>query len=227
MYSVQLIVHIDRQTGCHMNLCLENVILTDTENIFIEDSNDGSITINPKIITKLTDFSKAEIFERKNVNFDCKKFTLLDNIECMAPKLQSEEMYDARAADCWSLGMMLFHATADKSLTKMLRISKMGIHPNILTWTEIGMNIESFAEQYHLKKHLSPNILSLVKSLLIIDESERMNTCGVLHHPWFKNYYEIYSKSINNNCSLHNKQLEVNLADGKYVNFPYYTFQGV
>merc|ERR1712228_780560 len=144
-----------------------------------------------------------------------------DNIECMAPKLQSEEMFDARAADCWAFGMMLFHATVDKSLTKMLRISKKS-HPNIVTWNEIGVNIDSFAQKYDLNKHLSVKILSLVKSLLVIKESERMNSHNLLHHSWFKSYYEIYIKSIARNAALHKKQLDEDLDDGKYVKFPYY-----
>ncbi len=46
------------------------------------DGTTESVAINPEIEAKLTDFGKAEVFE-KNGDFDCHKLSYLDSADGM------------------------------------------------------------------------------------------------------------------------------------------------
>jgi len=123
----------------------------------------------------------------------------------MSPKLQTEEVYDARAADCWALGMMLFAALTNVSLSEMLHIDECGCD----LWFDMEMetDIDSFINTRCLEKTLSTKTLSLIKALTVVDETKRMTATHVLEHTWFKSYHKIYHKSIEQNAMLHKEQL--------------------
>jgi len=204
LYWLHDVAHV-----CHLNVCSQSIMLANAE--FIEDSN-GLISINPAVTVKLSDFSKAEIFDvtktmssKSKTPFGCAKYSIDADIELMSPKLQTEEVYDARAADCWAFGMMLFTALTNISLTEMLNIDECGCD----LWFDMEMetDIDSFINTRSLEKMLSTKTLSLIKALIVVDETKRMTVTQVLEHSWFKSYHKIYHKSIEQNAMLHKEQL--------------------
>ena len=121
---------------------MENIMVTDAN--FKEDAQ-GNISIDSKISIKLCDFGVSELFDidttkmdnthdqNKNVDtihnnsnridmvrsnpFICSKSGLnIDNASYLSPLQFDEELYDARYADNWSLGMILFESMTSSKL---------------------------------------------------------------------------------------------------------------
>ena len=104
--------------GCHLDLCLENIMLKNGN--FIENE-DGTISINGAVSAKLCDFGVAEIFKPKHDGdhraFRCVKTgSILGEIQYHSPRILDKEVYDARKADNWALGMMLFECFFGRTL---------------------------------------------------------------------------------------------------------------
>merc|ERR1719412_879062 len=86
------------QNCCHLDLSPENTMMRGG----LAETEDGSVRIEEPFC-KLVDFGVAQVFETKH--FECNRHQLtLSNAVYLAPKVYSGEVYDARSADCWSLG---------------------------------------------------------------------------------------------------------------------------
>merc|ERR1712126_786444 len=71
-------------------------------------SKKGKLVNYENVTVKIFDFGCSEIF--KNNDFRCDKFaTALNRIQ-LAPKMHDYHQYDARKADLWALGIMLYEA---------------------------------------------------------------------------------------------------------------------
>eukprot|EP00483_Globobulimina_turgida_P012004 UN12026 len=92
---------------CHLDICTENVLVHNAN--FIQ-TDDGTVSIDPKISIKLCDFGVAEVFNiASKTMFLCDKQELtLDRDSYLAPKPFANDRYDARYSDNWSLGILLF-----------------------------------------------------------------------------------------------------------------------
>ena len=105
--------------GCHLDLVPENILLEGVE--FVEQK-DGSIAVSSDILLKLCDFGVGEIFNtlpprRYDDSFKCCKDGLnVNNAAYSAPNLHSDGVFDARAADMWSVGMIFYHCLVGKPL---------------------------------------------------------------------------------------------------------------
>ena len=95
---------------CHLDLTLENIMLQNAT--FIENSDDGTVSINPNIKIKVCDFGLAEIFrvnestdndqdaedEYAGNPFKCTKHGMKEKNYLSAPRVFADETYDARKA---------------------------------------------------------------------------------------------------------------------------------
>ena len=156
---------------------------------FVEDKQ-GNITISPNISIKLCDFGVSEIF--KMDRFECYKHGLtIENEAYLSPKQFDDEKYDARAADIWSLGLILFECLTNNKLyhkvTNSIGDGYWAIH-NDKIMEYVKMNI--------LDKYFNKNSLSLLCQLLKVDEQKRIYGINILKHPWFKTYFNKYQHRI-------------------------------
>jgi len=121
---------------CHLDLCLDNVLVHNIEVTKVETDNGKpgkyalQIIGSPKV--KLLDFGVAEIFKappnsplKSAEIFECAKNEGL-NAEQAAyspPEFdKGDGRFDARCADMWSLGVMMFHLTIGSPLYEAIDI---------------------------------------------------------------------------------------------------------
>eukprot|EP00488_Nonionellina_sp_1-RS-2012_P000771 TRINITY_DN1217_c0_g1_i2.p1 TRINITY_DN1217_c0_g1~~TRINITY_DN1217_c0_g1_i2.p1 ORF type:complete len:226 (-),score=58.86 TRINITY_DN1217_c0_g1_i2:647-1324(-) len=209
----------------HLDLTLDNIIVNNGN--FIE--KDGTITIDRNLSCKIIDFGLAEIFEsngrdKQYFRYDedeeilglfhmNNKYGIASNHQC--PQIFDEEVYDARRADMWSLGVIMFYIS-------------FGIYPyekQLATdsgyWSCKHKKIELFLDLNHLS-HLSNNkLISLISGCLRVDEKERSNISKVITNVWFKTYFKRYADKMQEQSR---QQLEKNNSNqGKMDdNIPYY-----
>lgn len=80
--------------------------------------------------------------------------------------------YSGRAADCWSLGVMLY----------TMLVGRYPFHDS----EPSGLFNKIRRGCYTVPDHLSSRAKCLIRSLLRMDPSERLTAEEVLDHPWFK-----------------------------------------
>jgi len=90
---------------CHLDISLENILIKNG-NFVPLDKDKTQYTINSNVQIKICDFGLAEIFNQ-NSDFKCTKFCGKTNYK--APEVYGKKgIFDARKADIWSLGVVLF-----------------------------------------------------------------------------------------------------------------------
>eukprot|EP01083_Nonionella_stella_P257519 881372_1 len=169
------------RTCCHLDLDCSNIMLEDSS---FEKDKDGHLRINPAITIKLCDFGVSEIFRN---GFQCNKTDLsVDNASYAAPNVYFERMYDARSADMWSVGMIMFECLTGESLYKPMDVF-VTEHDEFTT----TFNGYSALHNGDLKRYLLQNIelkcfttdsLHFLLNVLRIDERMRSKACDILQH---------------------------------------------
>eukprot|EP01083_Nonionella_stella_P217388 780526_1 len=148
---------------CHLNLTMETIILVNVE--FID--SDGSITINPLIEAKFTDFSKSEVFQPKDNKFRCMKYDTTDHVQYLCPKVYDEDIYDARKADMWCLGMILLNAVVGEPLYTEIDFFEIE-EPSVGGgyWAVMTHNIKSYLSVHGLLQYTNNKMLKIIYCLL-------------------------------------------------------------
>lgn len=190
---------------CHLDLCLENVMLQNAD--FIEQP-DGTFKISDALSIKLGDFGVAELFpSNDNMPFKCNKSRItIDNEIYVAPKIYDNESYDARSADLWSLGMILFQCMIVESRNIWQPMTGYDVLRE--------KRLKQYLAANNVLKYFKGYSFSLLQHLLVIDENERFNASQVIKHRWFKVYYERYEvrlvkKMINDTKSLQKQSEQI------------------
>eukprot|EP01083_Nonionella_stella_P140642 431702_1 len=211
---------------CHLDLKLDNIMIVN--GTFIENKDDGTFTVDPNIQIKLVDFGLAEMFRQthpKETNngegedgegttndFACNKHGITDKHYLSAPRVFLEEEYDARKADVWSLGVLLYQlATGVEPYSSVIdtdfrRIKKQKLKQLIV-----------FRDK---TKFVTPKMLHLICLLLRFEARERIDSSVILQDEWLCLYYQKYKAQIKRKSKL---QLLRNKAMESKMNvFPYY-----
>jgi len=137
-----------------------------------------------------------------------------------APKVFAGQYYDARAADIWSLGMILFQCITNESLFVP---SDMWQEPKHGYWALKNNKLKKHLSQNNMLRLFNRNSLSLLESLLNIDEKKRFKAAEVLKHSWFGSYYKKYSQRIKRKVMFDTQRIQ-NQAERMSV-FPYYNLR--
>eukprot|EP01083_Nonionella_stella_P076799 209440_1 len=178
---------------CHLDLTLEHVLLKDSG--FIIDPKSGTVTAKRSTTIRVCGFGSAELF--KNGVFKCyKPCSVMRPMQYQSPALKEEVTYDARAADIWALGAMLF-----QSLTGHV------LYP---VYLDLSLSI--------LKECTNAKVADLAGWMLKEDDSKRIAAIDILKHKWFKSYYTKYEKKI----AAKSVSQKAELAEQIMTSFPYY-----
>ena len=148
-------LHIEQRIA-HRDIKLDNVLLFDD-------------------VAKLTDFG----FANESWNWDENRLnhseTFCGTTPYFCPQIIKSKPYNAYAADCWALGVMLFAMLNDRYPFHHQQ-SKVHYHE----MTEPGFLRTRYTKSF------PADLLDLQTGLLTVDERLRMNIAQVMVHPWIK-----------------------------------------
>jgi len=122
------------------------------------------------------DFGLAVMFDGKD--FKCNRY--VGKCGYQAPKVHAGKLFDARAADMWSLGVVLFMLTVGSAPFKRPVRSEFGYH------MIADGKIVHLLSCWHRLGYVTQPMLEVLYRLLRTDEAKRINAKGVLDHPWLK-----------------------------------------
>lgn len=172
-------------------------------------NKDGSVDVNPNISAKITGFACAELFkiEKKkstSESFKCdKEASIFQDVEYQSPQILNEDVYDARKADIWALGMMLIHCLLGAPLyDTILHEPKKGS----AFWSIMARRLNEYLDKQGLIKHFNSKILSLLNGLLAPNETYRLQSAEILKHQWFNSYYSKYKRKLVQRSAMQKKK---------------------
>eukprot|EP01083_Nonionella_stella_P025383 69895_1 len=181
-------LHNDMQC-CHLDLCLQNIMVMNGE--FKED-NEGNVDFDPNISVKLLDFGLGEVFGCAD-DFECCKYGERERHYLSAPRVFAEEMFDARKADVWSLGIILYELATGLEPYRAQDVmggKKKVTQPNTLD------NLMRLIALNGKSKCVNQSMIQLMAEMLHIEEEKRVNVDDILHNPWMSLYYKRYKAQI-------------------------------
>lgn len=206
---------------CHLDLNPANIMLSNAE--FVPEY-DGSVRVKPSaaISIKLLDFGVAERFtcsasgsatkqqeqrprkSAKDSDFLCDKGCDKGAQYC-CPEIIDGISYSAKAADCWSLGMILF-----EMLTGTELYSAEDLWDNAQNGFAALKDdcLREYLAQQYLIRCFKRDTLNIVEGLLRYDEEQRLSAGDVIAHPWFRSYFERYNASMQKKNALDAMRLE-------------------
>merc|ERR1712176_919800 len=146
--------------------------------------NDGkTFTINPNVNIKICDFGLAEIFRQDS--FRCTKFCGKTNYK--APEVYGKNgVFDARKADIWSLGVVLFcMLVGSPPYNKPVDSDQAYLYIK-------GGIIDQLLFQWVRNHFITVKVLSLLHNMLSYDIKKRFLVDDVIKHQWLSLYFHKY-----------------------------------
>ena len=151
------------------------------------------------VTVKIFDFGCSEIF--KNNDFRCDKFaTALNRIQ-LAPKMHDYHQYDARKADLWAFGIMLYEALIGQKPFETIPIGS-GKDDNSGHDAIYSGKVREYMESQGMmsllsgKQSVDDQVLVLLEGLLNVDEDKRWTASEVIKATYFEPYYKAYYSEI-------------------------------
>merc|ERR1712228_378081 len=187
----------------HLDLTTENVMISN--GLFNISDEDGMVTIDRNVSCKIIDFGLAEVFK---VRGDNKKYFKYDpdeevlgsfhinnkyqitanNHQC--PEIFNEKVYDARNADMWSFGVLLFFMHFGQ-YPYQRQVKQDSGYQCIQNQT-----IHLFLAQNHLSHLSNDKLLQLISGCLCVEETQRFTISDVVKHEWYKKYAQRHRKKM-------------------------------
>jgi len=199
----------DMMSVCHLDLCLENIMVND--DAFIINEDDKSVRLNMMTSIKLCDFGEAELFSQGK-GFQCNKWGYRDSYHYVSPAVFEEVPFDAKHQDLWSFACLLFKLYTNQFLYKLPDAN-----------VDIG-----FAALYQCKliPYLKTNKLShslngkLLRLLLGIFTNSNTE---ILHSAFYERYYQEYATRIHRKSVIQKTRIDELVKEGKMDQFPVYS----
>eukprot|EP01084_Bolivina_argentea_P026824 49883_1 len=202
MFVLMRWLHADMHC-CHLDLRLENIML---ENVAFVMGRKGSMTVNSSISIKICGFGRSEVFkamrDEKSDIFKCNK-----PYDAQYEQSLISNCYDARSADIWSLGSMLYHCYSGEPLLVGYSTLTSGKLKRYLLRTCIA----------------NPKMIDLLCKLLKPHKSNTLAMMDVLQHPCFKMYYQKYKNRIAEKART--QRLRLMNQKGMLQSLPYYNIE--
>jgi len=166
----------------------------------VQDGNEMVFSINPNVQIKVCDFGLAEMFEADPVTkkrcFGCTKFCGKTNYK--APEVYAKAgVFDARKADVWSLGVVLFCM-----LVGSPPYNKPIATDQAYLYIKNGI-IDQLLFQWERNHFITVKVLSLLHSMLNYEAHSRFLLDDVVQHPWLALYYQKYKDQMTRKSQAH------------------------
>merc|ERR1719273_2749430 len=173
----------------HLDISLENILIKHGTFVEVQDGDETVFSINSNVQIKICDFGLAEMFERdpvsKERSFECTKFCGKTNYK--APEVYAKKgTFDARKADVWSLGVVLFCM-----LVGSPPYNKPIASDQAYLYIKNGI-IDQLLFQWERNHFITVKVLSLLHSMLNYEAHSRFLLDDVVQHPWLSLYYHKY-----------------------------------
>jgi len=181
----------------HLALNTDNIMV---KNAHFHEQADGSVQIDAAISIKITGFGVAHQFGHEYGNelgFECEKHRLsIDHELYLAPEVLADETgsYDARKADHWAIGMVLFECITNQPL--FTAIDVMSKSNGYLALYSGANALRKHLKVNNLWRLFTPHVFALLLRLLHTECNQRVNGIQLLRHQWFHVYFNKYRRSI-------------------------------
>jgi len=153
----------DEQRVCHMNLSPNNILIVGEP--FVVGEKDA-VTVSEDIEIRFSNFGLSEQFQTAT-SFQCTNFWLKESYECTSPQVFEEVAFDARKADMFALGSIIYNMATDTFLCRLPDTSDMGFY--VLARQKLSQYIRISG----LRKYFDAEMSALMMRLLDIDEAKR------------------------------------------------------
>ena len=162
----------------HSDLCFENILLDRDPFVHRDADCPFPIGLADDVVLKLVDFGVAQtsthsLRDRLNV----------DNTIYHSPQIYEGEEYDPFAADCWSLGLVLYSAMTGLRLYTVEDITNCDRHRT--AYRALKRNALRGYLNRHKLLSFSSECLALISGLLAFEEGRRLTISDALDHRWF------------------------------------------
>eukprot|EP00484_Ammonia_sp_Unknown_P017081 CAMPEP_0197024596 /NCGR_PEP_ID=MMETSP1384-20130603/5111_1 /TAXON_ID=29189 /ORGANISM="Ammonia sp." /LENGTH=477 /DNA_ID=CAMNT_0042453005 /DNA_START=74 /DNA_END=1507 /DNA_ORIENTATION=+ len=226
LHSLHSLFHV-----CHLDLCLDAIML---KNANFVKASDGSIQIDSNIMIKLCDLGVSEMFampqceKEAETAFDCLKTDLsIDHGLLCAPATYFGEMYDARATDMYSVGMILYECMTNTTLYQPADLwdtfDGEPLQPQMNGYQALMANkLKQYVTCNNLHRHFKAKAFRFLNALLQVDEQKRLTSADAIHHVWFSSYYAAYESTLNKRFKATEKRLQATYQSGQMKSFPFY-----
>jgi len=187
----------------HLDISLENILIKHGTFVEVKDGDETVFTINSNVQIKICDFGLAEIFQEdavtKQRSFQCTKFCGKTNYK--APEVYAKKgVFDARKADVWSLGVVLFCM-----LVGSPPYNKPVASDQAYLYIKNGI-IDQLLFQWERNHFITVKVLSLLHSMLQYDADSRFLVDDVVQHPWLSLYYHKYRGQMTRKSQVHRQK---------------------
>ena len=194
-YFRQLVegVRLCHQMGvCHRDLKPENLLLDSQGNLKISDFGLSNLYVTGNESNNGTVSSRAELLH-----------TTCGTPNYVAPEILKDESYDGRAADIWSMGVILF-------------VLVSGCLPfDEPTLTSLFCKIQS--AEYKVPPFLSESVQDLISTILVSNPEERASTDDIISHPWYLNNNVSCKCSLRDECDPINTDKDLIFGENNSV----------
>ena len=188
------------------------------QNVQFVENEDGMISIPAVVSIKLIDFGVAEIFNASRSGFKCAKDSLTIDHQYEAPSVQHGGFYDARTADMWSFGLLMYQLLTGQALYQPYHMWFR--NKNNPYWSLYNGQLTKYLKASDLESHFDETSYLLLCQLLNVRETERIKAAQCLKHNYFKSYFKKYQKKMNSKIVKYMTRLNDQTA--KMRVFPYY-----
>ena len=207
-----------RYIGCHLDVCLENIMLQNADFIAKQDGT-GLFKVNNSISIKICDFGVAELFPfGKNISFKCNKYALNINNGFQSPQCCEGYVYDARKADIWSIGIIFYQLMTNENIYNPCDIWNEPKNGYLALITD---KLKQWLVSNNSLNNFNPISFDLLQKLLKYDENCRLAAPDLIEHKWFKVYHSKYIYRINKKFNSDLKSLQK--QSKKISLYPLYT----
>jgi len=201
---------------CHLKLGVETVMLSDAD--FLAQP-DGSYTVSDKITIKLSDFALAEMFDGDS--FKCFKNGPLSPHVC--PEMFHGAIYDARKADVFSVGHILYYCWMGATLYDA---DEMWDTPRggwaALQRDALREHLEAMKSGGSMRAYFKKHSFEVLRRLLTYDEEKRPCTGEVMECEWFRFYLRTNGKKLKRKIAVDRRRSAKHLATSS-IGVPLYT----
>ena len=191
---VQLVLYLHQQKIAHLDLSLENVVLDKHNRIHLIDFalavlHPSSTETDPllRMQHSFAPYTRITAYTDTKRSFLCpgiQNSSKPGKVLYMSPELWSGTAWDAYAADCWSLGAILYMMLVGQPAYN-IPDRRDSFYDDLIdgTWSR-RLQDPTFDKIKCGYAHLSPSVISLLNK--IFDYQDTRSTCEeILAHPWF------------------------------------------